>query len=199
MFGPAWLAYGHSFAVENEHDQAMAAYFKASQLMQGCHLPQLYIGLEYSLTNNTNLAEKFFCQALEIAPNDPFVLHELGVTAFTSGNYERAEKYFSDALLRVESVTRSGLSSSLSDKWESLLNNLGHTYRKLERYSESISFHQQALVLSPLNPSTYSALGYVQTLTGDLTNAVESFHKALGIRREDTFRYLYWLLLVFSF
>ena len=28
LFGPAWLAYGHSFAVENEHDQAMAAYFK---------------------------------------------------------------------------------------------------------------------------------------------------------------------------
>jgi len=34
-FGPAWLAYGHSFAVENEHDQAMAAYFKASQLLKG--------------------------------------------------------------------------------------------------------------------------------------------------------------------
>ena len=42
-------------------------------------------------------------------------------------------------------------------------------------------------MLSPLNPSTYSALGYVQTLTGDLTNAVENFHKALGIRREDAF------------
>ncbi|XP_022248767.1 cell division cycle protein 16 homolog isoform X2 [Limulus polyphemus] len=36
VFGPAWLVYGHSFAVENEHDQAMAAYFKASQLMKGC-------------------------------------------------------------------------------------------------------------------------------------------------------------------
>ena len=35
VFGPAWLAYGHSFALENEHDQAMAAYFKASQLMKG--------------------------------------------------------------------------------------------------------------------------------------------------------------------
>jgi anaphase-promoting complex subunit 6 len=45
LFGPAWLTYGHSFAIENEHDQAMAAYFKASQLMQGCHLPLLYIGL----------------------------------------------------------------------------------------------------------------------------------------------------------
>ena len=33
MLGPAWLAYGHSFAVENEHDQAMAAYFKVSEFI----------------------------------------------------------------------------------------------------------------------------------------------------------------------
>ena len=33
--GSAWLAYGHSFALENEHDQAMAAYYKALQLMKG--------------------------------------------------------------------------------------------------------------------------------------------------------------------
>ena len=82
VFGPAWLLYGHSFAVESEHDQAMAAYFKASHLMKGCHLPLLYIGLEYGLTDNTKLAEKFFNQALFIAPNDPFVLHELSVINF---------------------------------------------------------------------------------------------------------------------
>ena len=35
VFGPAWLVYGHSFAVENEHDRAMAAYFKASKLIKG--------------------------------------------------------------------------------------------------------------------------------------------------------------------
>jgi len=187
VFGPAWLAYGHSFAVENEHDQAMAAYFKACQLMKGCHLPLLYIGLEYGLTNNPNLAERFFSQALEIAPNDPFVLHELGVTAFHNQDLNGAEKYFSDALLRVQAIGKKNMSSGLSDKWESLLNNLGHTMRKLGRFSEALAFHQQALVLSPLNPSTYSAIGYVQTLTNDLTSAVESFHKALGIRREDTF------------
>lgn len=84
VFGPAWLLYGHSFAVESEHDQAMAAYFKASHLMKGCHLPLLYIGLEYGLTDNTKLAEKFFQQALLIAPNDPFVLHELSVIHFQS-------------------------------------------------------------------------------------------------------------------
>lgn len=42
-FGPAWLAYGHSFAVENEHDQAMAAYFKASQLLKGLGALYLFI------------------------------------------------------------------------------------------------------------------------------------------------------------
>ena len=57
MFVPAWLAYDHSFAVEKENFQAISAYFKASQLMLGCHLPQLYIKLEYSPTNNTHLAE----------------------------------------------------------------------------------------------------------------------------------------------
>ena len=149
--------------MDDEHGQVMSAYFKANQLIAGCHLPQLYIKLEYSPTNNTHLTEKFFSQVLEVALIDLFVVNKLCVTAFSSGHYERAEKYLSDALLRVESVSRSGLSSSLSDKWESLLNNLGHTLRKLGRYQESISFHQQALVLSPLNPSTYSTLGYKHT------------------------------------
>ena len=82
VFGPAWLLYGHSFAIESEHDQAMAAYFKAFHLMKGCHLPLLYIGLEYGLTENTKFSEQFFQQALAIAPNDPFVLHELGVISY---------------------------------------------------------------------------------------------------------------------
>ena len=42
--GAAWLMRGHAFAAENEHDQAMAAYFKASQLMRG------YPSLIYQLT-----------------------------------------------------------------------------------------------------------------------------------------------------
>ncbi|KAJ8253416.1 hypothetical protein GJAV_G00212710 [Gymnothorax javanicus] len=81
-YGPAWIAYGHSFAKESEHDQAMAAYFTAAQVMKRCHLPMLYIGLEYGLTNNSKLAERFFSQALSIAPEDPFTIHELAVVAY---------------------------------------------------------------------------------------------------------------------
>lgn len=50
--------------------------------MRGCHLPLLYIGVECGLTKNLELAEKFFYQAMSIAPLDVFVLHELGVIKF---------------------------------------------------------------------------------------------------------------------
>lgn len=45
----------------------------------------------------------------------------------------------------------------------------------------------QALVLMPLSASTFSSIGYVYALKGELVEAVEAFHKALGIRRDDTF------------
>lgn len=183
LFGPAWIAYGHSFAAENEHDQAMAAYFKASQLMKGCHLPLLYIGLECGLGNNVKLADKFFLQAQTIAPDDPFVFHEMGVTAFQNLEFETAERHFTNALNRIRTIDN----NVVAEKWEPLLNNLGHVCRKLGRFPEALEYHQQALVLSPLNPSTYSAIGYVHALDGNTEQAVDAFHKALGIRRDDTF------------
>lgn len=184
VFGPSWLLYGHSFAQESEHDQAMAAYFKASHLMKGCHLPLLYIGLEYGVTDNTKLAEKFFNQALSIAPKDPFVLHELGVISFQNQDMESADNYFTQALQIIrfkKEITR------LPDKWEPLLNNLGHVNRKLKRYEEALDYHRQALMLSPSNSSTFSAIGYIYALMSSWSQAVEYFHKALGLKRDDPF------------
>lgn len=61
-------------------------FFNVScSLTSRCHLPMLYIGLEYGLTNNSKLAELFFSQALSIAPEDPFVIHEVAVVAFQNG------------------------------------------------------------------------------------------------------------------
>ncbi|XP_044262196.1 cell division cycle protein 16 homolog [Tribolium madens] len=185
LFGPAWLAYGHSFAIENEHDQAMAAYFKASQLMKGCHLPLLYIGLECGLTNNVRLAEKFFKQAQNIAPDDPFVMHEMGVIAFQNLNFKDAEKHFKDALARIRKVKSNP--DIIPKRWQGLLNNLGHTCRKLKKYEEALDFHHQALLLAPQSASTYSAIAFVHALMGHTEDAVDWFHKALGLRIDDSF------------
>ncbi|KAJ3592060.1 hypothetical protein NHX12_007190 [Muraenolepis orangiensis] len=182
-YGPAWIAYGHSFAVESEHDQAMAAYFTAAQLMKGCHLPMLYIGLEYGLTNNSKLAERFFSQALSIAPEDPFVMHEVAVVAFQNGDWKTAEKLFLDAMDKIKAIGN----EVTVDKWEPLLNNLGHVCRKLKKYQSALEYHRQALVLIPQHASTYTAIGYVHTLMGDFESAIDYFHTALGLKRDDTF------------
>uniref|UniRef100_A0A671NTZ2 Cell division cycle protein 16 homolog n=1 Tax=Sinocyclocheilus anshuiensis TaxID=1608454 RepID=A0A671NTZ2_9TELE len=131
-YGPAWIAYGHSFAVESEHDQAMAAYFTAAQLMKG---------------------------------------------------YKTAEKLFLDAMDKIKAIGN----EVTVDKWEPLLNNLGHVCRKLKKYEQALEYHRQALVLIPQNASTYSSIGYVHSLMGDFESAIDYFHTALGLKRDDTF------------
>uniref|UniRef100_A0A8C9X5E5 Cell division cycle 16 homolog (S. cerevisiae) n=1 Tax=Sander lucioperca TaxID=283035 RepID=A0A8C9X5E5_SANLU len=131
-YGPAWIAYGHSFAVESEHDQAMAAYFTAAQLMKG---------------------------------------------------WKTAERLFLDAMEKIKAIGN----EVTVDKWEPLLNNLGHVCRKLKKYDQALEYHRQALVLIPQHASTYSAIGYVHSLMGDFESAIDYFHTALGLKRDDTF------------
>ncbi|CAG9807552.1 unnamed protein product [Chironomus riparius] len=184
LFGPAWLSYGHSFAKEKEHDQAMAAYFKATQLMRGCHLPLLYIGVECGLTKNYEMAEKFFYQAMALAPLDVFVLHELGVIKYESELFEDAEEIFRSTLNMVTEMCKKN-QEPISERWEPLLNNLGHCCRKNKKLAESLSFHTQALSLKPMNAQTYTSIGFVLALMGRLSEAVEAFHKSLALKRDD--------------
>ncbi len=107
--------------------------------------------------------------------------------------YSGAERYFLLALRQLQRVyksrSRSGStgSSALCQTWEPLLNNLGHVSRKLGKFEDALGFHRQALVLRPHSASTFSSIGYVHALRGDLAEAVDMFHKALGIRRDDAF------------
>lgn len=41
------------------------------------------------------------------------------------------------------------------------------------------------MVLKPQTASTYTAIGFVQALMGDLDDAVESLHRSLAIKRDD--------------
>ena len=151
----------------------------------------LYVGLEHGLMSNVRLANSFFNQAQSLAPDDPFVLHELGAVAYQNGDFQLAEKCFLQA---VDMVTRLRYSTSTSnndfpmdDTWEPLLNNLGHVCRKLKKYEQAIDVHQKALLVSPMRASTFAALGYVYALTLKYDQAIEYLQKALALKRDDTF------------
>lgn len=156
------------------------------------HLPMLYVGLEHGLMSNVRLANSFFNQAHSLAPDDPFVLHELGSVAYQNGDYHLAEKCYLQSVEMVGRLHRASSESNngdmpVDDTWEPLLNNLGHVSRKLKKYELAIEYHQKALLVSPMKSSTYAAIGYVYALMNNTGLAVEYFQKALALKRDDTF------------
>ncbi|VDM22440.1 unnamed protein product [Hydatigera taeniaeformis] len=126
-FGPAWLALGHAYATDSEHDQAIAAYCTAAQIVRHSHMPMLYIGVEYSSSGNQALAERFMQHALQRSPSDPAVLHELGTLALNLKRYNKALKLLKQAYHSISQLS----GQVIAPYWEPLLNNLGHAYREL--------------------------------------------------------------------
>lgn len=178
-FAAAWIGFGNAFAFQDESDQAMAAYRTAARLFPGLHLPLTGMGMEYQRMNNLHLAEQMFLQAHKVCPSDPLACNELGVLTYKNQQYSAAEQWLLRALELVPGRLNAG--------WESLVVNLGHCYRKQQRWDDAIQVYERALGLCPGQAGTYAALGFTRHLKGDLQQAIEDYHKALGLRPEDTF------------
>lgn len=58
------------------------------------------------------------------------------------------------------------------------MNRYSHFFNR--KYDEALEFHQRALILSPQNASTFTAIGYVYSLTGNSALAVDYFHKVIS-------------------
>ncbi len=165
---------------QDESDQAMAAYRTAARLFPGLHIPVLGMGMEYQRMNNLHLAERMFIQAQRLCPADPLVAHELGVLAYRNQQYEAAAMWLRRALDLLPG-------RRLTAAWHPTVVNLGHAVRKQHQYSEAIELYEQALGLCPMQPGTYAALGYTHHLLGNTAAAIEHYHKALGLRPDDSF------------
>jgi len=135
--GLAYLALGHAFSNEKEHDQAMSAYLTAERVMRGSALPHLYVGLEYGSTGNHDQAESFLRRAMEIEPENPLVLHELGTNAYQLGKFSRAKEYYEAAMVIIEQ-SKAEYESEVVSRWAPLLHNLGNCYRKLGALNKSV-------------------------------------------------------------
>ncbi|XP_064072461.1 cell division cycle protein 16 homolog [Vanessa tameamea] len=198
--GCVWLAYGHSFAADNEHDQAMAAYFKASQLMPGCYLPPLYVGVECSLLNNVSMCERFMARAAALHGNaesgdacdgdadadsrgweriargvaSPHVAHEAGVAAFAANRPDAARA------LWLRALAAAGPAERLGPCWAATMDALGHASRALGRPAEALRWHARALALRPARASSLAARGLCLALLGREAEAADALHAALA-------------------
>ncbi|GAA5851308.1 hypothetical protein JCM3766R1_004153 [Sporobolomyces carnicolor] len=178
-FGPAWLAYAHSFAFEGEHDQAITAYSTAHRHLSGSHLPLMFIGMQHLGLSNVVLAEEYLLAARELCKDDPLVLNELGVVCVHNEEYERAIQFFSETL----SLARNVQSSQAA--WSTTHLNLGHAYRKLERYEEAQASYRKVIDLDPRAAAAYSALGIVEHKRGNFQESIARYHESLALAPGD--------------
>jgi len=177
-FAPAWIGFGHSFALKDESDQAMAAYRTATRLFRGSHVPLLCMGIEHLRTNSLGPARQFLQEARLICPTDPLIFHELGVVAFKGSEFKEAKDFFHMALKLT--------ANEAMEAWEATFVNLAHAYRKMGNYPEAINYYHQALSVAPKSPSIYTSLGFTYHLQQNLDLAIQFYHKALGIHPRDT-------------
>ncbi|EGR27540.1 hypothetical protein IMG5_194480 [Ichthyophthirius multifiliis] len=177
----AWIGMAHSFAIQDESDQAMSFYRTVSRLFPGCYMAHLYMGMEYLRTNNLKTALLSFQYAKEINQNDPLIYNEIGVIYFKQKNYEEAKKTYLIALNLCSEAANSIV--------HTILNNLAHTYRKMKEYKLAIQSYEKCIQLEPKNYQTYLSLAYTYHISNQLNKAVAYYHKSLYHKHENQFAY----------
>ena len=135
-FPEGWVALGNSYAGEDESDQALNAYRTCLRLFPGCHYSNLYIGMEFVRTNNLKTALIAFQNALQLSQNDPLIYNEIGVVYYKQRMYDEAQNYF---IKGIKMCSEDDVSSA----YQTLMINLGHTYRKLKKLKEALEVYMK--------------------------------------------------------
>ncbi|KAF9133931.1 anaphase promoting complex subunit cdc16 [Mortierella sp. 14UC] len=181
-YGPAWIGFGHTFALEGEHEKAISAYGTSTRLFQGSHLGPMYIGMQHLQQNNAALAEKYFDSCLTICDSDPLLLNEMGVMYYQLGRYDEAISSLNKVVQKLEHSQRKNII------WETTWLNLAHAYRKLGNYKEAETYFLKVDSIAKPGPTRASALvglGFIYQIMGETNDAMEAYHKALAIRPGD--------------
>ncbi|KAL2315128.1 Anaphase-promoting complex subunit cut9 [Schizosaccharomyces pombe] len=175
QFGPAWIGFAHSFAIEGEHDQAISAYTTAARLFQGTHLPYLFLGMQHMQLGNILLANEYLQSSYALFQYDPLLLNELGVVAFNKSDMQTAINHFQNALLLVKKT------QSNEKPWAATWANLGHAYRKLKMYDAAIDALNQGLLLSTNDANVHTAIALVYLHKKITGLAITHLHESLAI------------------
>lgn len=176
----AWIGMAHSFAVQDESDQAMSIYRSIVRLFPGCAQAHLYMGMEYLRTNNLKTATISLNKAREINPTDPLIYSELGVIHYKQKNYKEAKRCHQEAL---------ALCHPDSSYWvrETVLTNLAHACRKLREYKAAVGYLEQCVSLNSSNAQTYFSVAFIYHLSGQLNKAICFYHKSLKFKHDNQF------------
>ncbi|KAI8144775.1 hypothetical protein BJV82DRAFT_606216 [Fennellomyces sp. T-0311] len=179
-FEDSWLGYGHAFAAEKDHDQAISAYITCSRLIPGSHLPYMYVGVQYMEQNMLDAGYDYFKKSAGKCASDPFLYNEIAAYYYQKQQYQPALDNLRKALKLAN-----GRQSQRSNLWEKLWANFGHVYRRMRKYDRALKCYRLALDKNPQNSDVHAAIGLIYHLQGKLGKALIEYNKGLRNPKSD--------------
>ena len=173
----AYQALGDDFRSINRFDDAVLSYSSALDLMRGKNTTNwiLYYsrGIAYEQLGDWINAEKDFRLALEIKPDQPYVLNYLG--------YSLVEKQLKleEALSLIEKAV------SLRPDSGYIVDSFGWVLFRLSRFVEAVPHLEKAAKLMPVDPIVNDHLGDVYWAVGRKREARFQWNRALSFDPKD--------------
>ncbi len=122
-------------------------------------------------------AKKQFQKALDLRPNFPPFLNDLGLAAYHNGDYDEAIQNFQAAL-------------NVNPNYADAHANLASAYVAKGQYEDAIEQGNLAVALARRNATAHIALGLVYYYTDDIPKAIIHFNEAIAATPRDYKPYL---------
>ncbi len=135
--------------------------------------PTIGRAVEYHKAGRLPQAENILRQLLGAEPDDPIILHLLGVITYESGKHDDALRLMAKAL-------------ALRPDYVDAHNNLGNMLRDMGKPEGAIDCFGKALNLNPGNATLHYNAGNTLKALGRPEDAVASYRKALAIEPDFT-------------
>ena len=165
----------------------------------------LELAVQHQMAGEFKKAEIVFQQILQEDPDQPQVLHFLGVIAHQEGNNEKAVDLISAALSNEPGYVEAhfNLANSLKklrrfdeaiESYKTVLkfkpdylealNNLGNTLNDIGNPEEAVSYYEKAIRIKSDKPELHNNLGNTYKRIGKLNRAISSFETAINIKSD---------------
>jgi len=129
-------------------------------------------GISYERSDRWPLAEKDFLKALELSPDQPFVLNYLGYSWVDKGMH----------LDRARKMIETAVSKRPNDGY--IVDSLGWVHYRLGNYKDAVEQLERAVVLRPEDPVINDHLGDAYWRVGRLLEARFQWKRALSLDPE---------------
>ena len=145
----------------------------------------VYMAKELLRTNFLSLALHVLLGALELCPNDPGVLNELGVAYMKLGKLDCAIQHFEVAVRALENTEtiinphqaagqvkqgKEDLKNRMFSFKKScgfeIYNNYATALRKMDRFDEALIWYEKCLVANPSDAAIFASKGEIQWCHG---------------------------------